>query len=75
MNKVEFDRMGLIRIGKYKGWYIKIMPEEMGGHLILYTKDPSIPLHSLPPDGFDHWIEKTKLQQYIEELQLEINWL
>ena len=73
MNNIIIDRLGLIKRGKqHPGWYIKIVPEEKKGYLILYTNGAD---RDSTTEGYDDWILREDLGRYFNEKGLEVEWL
>jgi hypothetical protein len=73
--EIQIGKTGLVKFGKYKGWYVMVQ-ETGGGYQIFYKRKRSSQFHLLPPDGFDDWVEKAKIEQYVSVNGLiDIEWL
>lgn len=72
--EIKIGKKGLIKAGKYKGWYILVGDDSKrtGGYLILYSQSPNI-IHGI---GYDDWVENLEyLELYFSESNMIIEWL
>ena len=73
--EIKFNTVGRILSDKYKDWYIFVEDDsdDLGGYLILISKDPDI-YHTR--EGYDIWAEDMcDLKAIFRESYPKIQWL
>jgi hypothetical protein len=68
---IYIGRKGRILSGSHAGSFVLIQNDEAntGGYLILLSPDSSF------QQGYDDWVEKNALDDYVREANWEIEWL
>jgi hypothetical protein len=70
---IPFNKIGLIREGKNKGFFIKVVEDldETGGYFVFYSKD----FNKKEAEGYDDWfLEREVLENFINN-DVSIDWV